>query len=40
LVFDWTTDRCEDLHLPDQPARFVRAADGELVLFEANAPTY
>ena len=40
LVFDWTTDRCEDLHLPDQPARFVRAADGELVLFDANAPTY
>jgi hypothetical protein len=40
LVFDWTTDRCEDLHLPDQPARFVRAANGELVLFDANAPTY
>jgi hypothetical protein len=40
LVFDWTTDRCENLHLPDQPARFVRAADGELVLFDANAPTY
>jgi hypothetical protein len=40
LVFDWTVDRCEDLHLPDQPARFVRAADGALVLFDANAPTY
>ncbi|MEJ2239376.1 MAG: hypothetical protein P8X82_13835 [Gemmatimonadales bacterium] len=40
LVFDWTTDRCEDLDLPDQPARFVRAADGELVLFDGNAPTY
>jgi hypothetical protein len=42
LVFDWTTDRCEGpgLDVPDQPARFVRAADGELVLFDGNAPTY
>ena len=40
LVFDWTSDRCEDLDLPDQPARFVRAANGELVLFDGNAPTY
>jgi hypothetical protein len=40
LVFDWSTDRCEDLDLPDQQARFVRAADGEVVLFDANAPTY
>ena len=40
VVFDWSTDRCEDLDLPDQPARFIRAADGELVLFDGNAPTY
>jgi hypothetical protein len=38
-VFDWTTDRCENLDLPDQPARFVRAADGELVVFDGNGPT-
>ena len=40
VVFDWTTNRCEDLDVPDGPARFVRAADGELVLFSGNAPTY
>lgn len=40
VVFDWTTDRCENLDVPDGPARFVRAADGELVLFSGNAPRY
>jgi len=40
VVFDWTTDRCEDLDVPDGPARFVRAGDGELVLFSGNAPRY
>jgi hypothetical protein len=40
LVFDWTTDRCEDLDVPDGPADFVRAGNGELVLFDGNAPTY
>jgi hypothetical protein len=40
VVFDWTTDRCEDFDVPDGPARFVRAADGELVLFSGNAPIY
>ena len=40
LVFDWSTDRCDDFDLPDQQARFVRAADGELVLFDGNAPRY
>jgi hypothetical protein len=38
LVFDYTTDRCYDLDLPDQPARFVRAEDGSLVLIDGNAP--
>jgi hypothetical protein len=33
VVFDWTTDRCENLDLPDTPAHVVRASDGELVLF-------
>ena len=40
VVFDWTTDRCEDLDVPDGPARFVRAGDGELVMFSGNAPRY
>jgi hypothetical protein len=43
VVFDYTTDRCPDLvlpgkpllmDLPDQPARFVRAEDGSLVLVD------
>jgi len=38
VVFDYTTDRCEDLDLPDQPARFVRAEDGSLVLIDGDAP--
>ena len=43
VVFDWTTDRCEDLDhpelldIPDAPAKVVRAEDGELVLFSGNA---
>jgi len=40
VVFDWTTDRCEDYDVPDGPARFVRASDGSLVLFSGNAPRY
>jgi hypothetical protein len=39
VVFDWTTDRCEDLDLPDSPAHIIRAEDGELVLFASNGPT-
>jgi len=40
LVFDHTTDRCAYWDIPDNPARFVRDADGELVLFGGNAPIY
>jgi hypothetical protein len=40
VVFDWTTDRCEDLDVPDGPARAVRAEDASLVLFSGNAPRY
>lgn len=40
IVIDWTTDRCEDLDVPDGPARFVRAQDNSLVLFSGNAPRY
>ncbi len=28
VAFDWSTDRCEDLDVPDGPAIFVRAEDG------------
>ena len=35
-----TSDRCEELDVPDGPARFVRAEDGSLVLFSGNAPRY
>jgi hypothetical protein len=38
IVFDWTTDRCEDYDLPDVPAKVARAEDGELVLFANHAP--
>jgi len=40
VVIDWSTDRCEDLDVPDGPARFVRAQDNSLVLFSGNAPRY
>jgi hypothetical protein len=40
VVFDWSAEHCEDLDVPDGPAKVVRAEDGELVLFDSNAPTY
>lgn len=40
VAFDRTTDRCEDYDVPDGPARFVRAQDGALVMFDSNAPRY
>jgi hypothetical protein len=38
MVFQWSTDRCEDLDLPDVPAHVVRLADGTLVLIDGDAP--
>jgi hypothetical protein len=32
VVFDWTTDRCEDMDLPDLPARAFRDRDGQVQL--------
>jgi hypothetical protein len=32
VVFDWTTDRCEDQNFPDLPARAFRGADGQVQL--------
>lgn len=37
-VFRWSTDRCEDLDLPDVPAHAIRLADGGLALMAADAP--
>ena len=37
-VFRWSTDRCEDLDLPDVPAHVVHLADGTLALMAADAP--
>ncbi len=36
VVFDWTTDRCEDLDIPDLPARAFRGADGRVQLISAH----
>jgi len=36
VTFDWTTDRCEDLDLPDLPARAFRDADGRTQLISAH----
>ena len=38
LVFDWTTDHCVNLDLPDVPARALRLPTGELVLASSDAP--
>ncbi len=40
VVFDWSADQCEEFDVPDGPADFVRDENGELVLFDGNAPTY
>jgi hypothetical protein len=36
VVFDWTTSRCEDLDIPDVPARAFRGADGRVQLIAAH----
>jgi len=40
VVFDYSTDRCDALDVPDQSARFVRAEDASLVLIDGNAPRH
>ncbi len=32
IVFDWTTDQCEEVDIPDAPARAFRDADGKVQL--------
>src|SRR4249920_1563080 len=36
VVFDWTTDRCEDLDIPDLPSRVFRDADDQVQLISAH----
>ena len=35
VVYDWTTDRCADLDIPDLPARAFRNAQGQVQLIAA-----
>jgi len=39
LVFDWSSDRCEDLDIPDLPARAFRDKDGQVQLISSHANT-
>jgi hypothetical protein len=36
LVFDWTTDRCEDADIPDLPSRAFRDGDGNVQLISTH----
>ncbi|MFQ5592534.1 MAG: DUF6259 domain-containing protein [Anaerolineae bacterium] len=36
VVFDWTTDRCEDTDIPDVPARAFRDAQGQVQLIASH----
>jgi len=40
VVFDWTTDRCEQAHIPDIAARAFRDADGRVQLTIGHWNTY
>ena len=40
VVYDWTTDRCEDLDVPDGQAQFGRRATASWCMFSGNAPRY
>src|SRR3954451_16532398 len=35
-AFDWTTDRCEDLDIPDTPARAFRDPTGQVTFFASH----
>jgi hypothetical protein len=37
-VFDWTTQRCDDEHVPDSPARAFKDSSGRVQLTMAHAP--
>jgi len=40
IVFNHSTDSCEPLDVPDNPAHAVRLADGSLMLADGDAPRY
>jgi hypothetical protein len=40
VVFDWTTDRCEDENIPDLAARAFRDADGRVQLLLSHLTNY
>lgn len=40
VVFDWSTDRCVDSHIPDLPARAIRGIDGLTQLFISHNTGY
>lgn len=40
IVFDWTTDRCEDEHIPDIAPRAYRSADGQAQMTIGHYVTY
>lgn len=40
MVFDWTSDRCEDEHIPDISARAIRNAEGLVQLYVSHYVTY
>jgi hypothetical protein len=39
ILFDWSSDRCEDLDIPDLPARAFRDADGNVQLLASHYST-
>lgn len=39
IVFDWTTDRCEDDHIPDIATRVVRNSDGMINFYIGHETT-
>lgn len=40
MIFDWTTDRCNDDHIPDLPVRAFRDADGQVNLILSHYEAY
>ena len=36
VVFDWSADRCEDLDIPDLPARAFRDQNGQVQLISSH----
>ena len=39
VIFDWSRDKCEDIDIPDLPARALRDADGNVQLLISGSST-